>query len=390
MKRDNDPQNSPLSCFALAGPSYRLDLVRDSSALLVIFSATGRHDGTFDFDTIVFDRAMSILRVNDPVNGWYQHGVPGLGHSIDETCDLIGEIADDLGVDTICCMGSSMGAYAALLYGARLNARILAFVPDTRLQVPWSYSRKMMPERAVPVVRDLIQTLTRMQGVAQIVVGELDAMDLWHVARLPALPHVYLASLPGVGHGIPRVLKENGHLDKVLADFLSGLPLDPAVFDGEALTIRGLSRRLWLALDAYNTDRTDEAERLSRKALALHPASDCAKVLLARCLNRAADYKPALALLQNTSAQARRDSDVAVLFGQISRKLRDPAPALPLLQRAVDSDPRNDRLHYELGMCHWGAGNKAEAIAALNAAHLLRPDHAHYANQLTKLGPAAG
>jgi tetratricopeptide (TPR) repeat protein len=373
-----------------SGASYKLTPVPDSQTLFVIFSATGKSDGRFDFGKIAPGLPVTTLLVNDPVNGWYQHGVPGLGHSIDETCDLIGEIADDLGVGTICCMGSSMGAYAALLYGARLNARILAFAPDTRLQVPWSYSRKMMPEGAVPVVPDLIDTLTRMQGVAQIVVGELDAMDLWHVARLPALPHVYQASLPGVGHGIPRVLKENGHLDKVLADFLSGRPLDPAVFDGKALTIRGLSRTLWLALDAYNTDRTDEAERLSRKALALHPASDCAKVLLARCLNRAADYKTAVALLQDTSTQARRDSDVAVLFGQISRKLRDPAPALPLLQRAVDSDPRNDRLHYELGMCHWGAGNKAEAIAALNAAHLLRPDHAHYASQLAKLGPAAG
>ncbi|EOM1368664.1 hypothetical protein ACNBBY_001276, partial [Escherichia coli] len=145
MTLDNKNMNLQLNINE-HGVSHRL-IKKTSNKLLVFFSGTDKKDGRFDFWKSADELPYNILLINNGKNEWYQDSIPGFSSSISETIEKIKYISEQLGCDEIITIGVSMGGYAASLFGALLDCRVLAFSFDTVLKYPLSRSAKRIPKK---------------------------------------------------------------------------------------------------------------------------------------------------------------------------------------------------------------------------------------------------
>ena len=107
-----------------------------SDRLVIVFSHINEKPGRFSFYGTFRDIAVNKLFVNTPANRWYQDGIPGIGDWIEAAADGIRIIMQEIAPRSVMCIGNSMGAYAALLFGTLVNAdHVLAIGPETLLRL---------------------------------------------------------------------------------------------------------------------------------------------------------------------------------------------------------------------------------------------------------------
>lgn len=79
----------------------------------------------------VFHEPFNCIYVQDPKSRWYHYGVEGLGENVDEVALSLKREIERLQPSHIVTVGQSMGAYAALVFGALLNVdKVIAFAPQ--------------------------------------------------------------------------------------------------------------------------------------------------------------------------------------------------------------------------------------------------------------------
>lgn len=260
---------------------FRLDRETDSDVLAIVFSHVSEQPGRFSFYGSFRDIAANKLFVNTPGNGWYRDGVPGLGDDIDSAADGLRIMIRRIAPRTVVCVGNSMGAYAALLFGELINAdRVLAIGPETLLDQPGSRSRGFLAGRPPPSrYADLLPVLSRFAADRRIsiVIGESDLFDLEYARRVAHLPGMRLRSLRGVGHEVPAMLHRFGAWRPLIQDFVRDgslpafLPLEGWILEaGDAADALVEGRRLRLA-----GDRRAARDRLGH-CLGLYPDADAA------------------------------------------------------------------------------------------------------------------
>lgn len=259
---------------------FRLDRSPDSDVLAIVFSHVSEPPGRFSFYASFRDVPVNKLFVNTPGNGWYRDGVPGLGNDIDSTAEGLRIMMQQVAPRTVVCIGNSMGAYAALLFGELINAdRVLAIGPETLLDQPGSRSRGFLAGRPLSPYPDLLPVLSRPAADRRtsIIIGESDLFDLDYARRVAHLPGIRLRSLRGVGHEVPAMLHRFGVWRPLIRDFARDgslpafLPLEGRIFEaGDAADALIEARRLRLA-----GDRRAARGRLGH-CLALYPDADAA------------------------------------------------------------------------------------------------------------------
>ena len=110
---------------------------------------------------------------------------------------------------SVMCIGNSMGAYAALLFGTLVNAdHVLAIGPETLLRLAGSRSRAFIGNRPPTPFDDLLPYLSQPAAgrKTDIVIGESDLVDVHCARRIAHLDGVRIRSLRGVGHEVPAML----------------------------------------------------------------------------------------------------------------------------------------------------------------------------------------
>ncbi|UEM22225.1 tetratricopeptide repeat protein [Skermanella mucosa] len=260
---------------------FRLDRNPDSDVLAVVFSHVSEQPGRFSFYGSFRDIAVNKLFVNTPGNGWYRDGVPGLGDDVDSTADGIRILMQQIAPRTVVCVGNSMGAYAALLFGVLINAdRVLAIGPETLLDQPGSRSRGFLAGRPPPSsYADLLPVLSlpAADRRTSIVIGESDPSDVECARRVAHLPGMRLRSMRGVGHEVPAMLHRFGAWRPLIRDFVRDgslpalLPLEGRIFEaGDAAEALVEGRRLRLA------GNLRAARARLGHCLALYPDADLA------------------------------------------------------------------------------------------------------------------
>lgn len=65
----------------------------------------------------------SKIFINDEHNGWYVHGIPGVG-DVNKSIDFLFNILNMLKAEEVILIGPSMGGYGAMLYGAILKMKM--------------------------------------------------------------------------------------------------------------------------------------------------------------------------------------------------------------------------------------------------------------------------
>ncbi|HCD1947032.1 TPA: hypothetical protein NBI94_004847, partial [Escherichia coli] len=132
--------------------------------------------------------------------------IPGFSSSISETIEKIKYISEQLGCDEIITIGVSMGGYAASLFGALLDCRVLAFSFDTVLKYPLSRSAKRIPKKTKIIYKNLRPIIKNSKCRITALSGEMDFPDLLSLSRISDLKNVKAYSVRGVTHGVGRFI----------------------------------------------------------------------------------------------------------------------------------------------------------------------------------------
>jgi pimeloyl-ACP methyl ester carboxylesterase len=195
----------------------------DSDTVIVAFSSRGAENGHFHFfelGRVVPEPAKLLVR--DPSENWYNTGLPGVGDTVDDIAKRIKKEIAKLGVKRILTIGSSMGGYAAILFGCMIGAeRVIALVPQTLLDPG-------LPQRRPPAdvrlqVADLKPIISETpQTRIDLVVALNDLLDVFHAQRVASLPSVRILGLPGVGHSFGEELNEERKYYPLITDLIEG------------------------------------------------------------------------------------------------------------------------------------------------------------------------
>jgi hypothetical protein len=203
----------------------------DSDVLLVAFGGLNRQIGIppFEFMRLTGDTPVKKLFVRDPRQAWYHRGLPGYSGTLEETFAAIGERIDGAGRTVF--TGNSAGGYAALLFGAQLQAdAIICFAPQTTLRMHelhaigdrrWDDHLRPLFKAGVMDERWLDLRALPRNPAARVYFDEGLEVDRLHAERIASVAQLHPER--GVGdHNLVSVMRDRGELAAILGAALAG------------------------------------------------------------------------------------------------------------------------------------------------------------------------
>lgn len=304
-----------------------------SSTLLVVFAAANAR--SFTFYNTTQGLPCDVLYVRDPrKNAWFQEGFldrPG----IDASVEYLRALASSY--DRVVVSGASMGGYAAILFGSRIDARtIFALGPQTLLNHSYSRSPRRNVTLRVPDLADVVRASP--PGQIHMLVGVLDAVDYFNVVRLVDLGGAQVYCFEAEDHFLPKSLAKTEALGRLFAAVVAGERPDPAPHP--VVTREGLDRA---RCDLIRTVvplifETGDYGR-ARALVEAFPASD-PPWALAHYLRGAAAFKqdlfaPAMQQLRICADLFPRSVDYNMLAAEAALHLGDAAAAVAFARRVL-------------------------------------------------------
>lgn len=268
----------------------------DGARTLVVF-LTARLQGRFDYWQIGHDLPVHRLFVNNGTHSkWYQSGVPGLGDDVPSTLRTIRQWADYLGARETLFVGTSMGGYGAILFGALSGSRALGFGAETYLKLAGSRSREMMPpaEQVVyPELRTVVATAT---APITAFCSESDPVDLFCLQRMDGIPNFTRRVVARATHNVSLDLRNWGLLRPVLDAFIAGEQIPPLPVDSDILQrLPQFATRLYRMHAAVAAGDPDKALSYGSVLTRQYPTSDQVHFLVGWAQFKAGDFPSALA-----------------------------------------------------------------------------------------------
>jgi hypothetical protein len=207
------------------------EFTSDSATMVIAFAAmSSLRPPPFHLFEATTGLDAKRLFVRDPDRVWYQHGVPRFGNSIDEVGAALRAIVVEQGVERLVVIGSSAGGYAAIAFGAVLEADlVIAFAPQTRIDRGW------LDEVGDERWRGHLATLDRLGGpdprwadlavalpreakpgtVFEIHYPTQLELDRRHADRLRGLPGVSMIGHEKAAHNFVQGLRNRGELREI-------------------------------------------------------------------------------------------------------------------------------------------------------------------------------
>ena len=354
---------------------YELD--SESDNLLIYFSSAGAAapQGRSKFSEF---RGNKIF-IRDTAKNWYNKSINGLCEDADDLHRVLSEFSDNYSRSNITVAGSSMGGYAALLFGIKIGAgRIVSIAPQTFLRPDIPNSPR------TPVKYDdlsLIIQGRRHDAHIEIWYGRESILDLFNCLRIPPGKGISHHCVEGGMHNVLATIKREGKLDVFFEHIISGqggsMPsstlepadaslalsaaelfyverdpkaviehLAPIVEESPLSAVSYLLARCYFDLDDHVL-----AMKYLEKAIVLSPKNYEAYYLLGVCLEKMGRFKFAALAYQNgleffpspNAARLARLGNAQFRCGKFSA-------ALESHRRALDVDARMSRSHYQAGM----------------------------------------
>ena len=192
-----------------------------ADSLLIVFSCANSKSFTFFLNTQ--SMPCDVLYVRDPfLNHWYQSGVEA-GSDVNALAETLKRLSGSY--RAVYCLGSSMGGYASLLFGALLRARrVIALAPQVVLDPSFPRS----PHRDTPLHYADIRALVKAATTTEILIafGDLDLVDSYNISllqeggRFPE--HVSVFSYRAFDHLFPKALQKASPLDQYFSQIFTG------------------------------------------------------------------------------------------------------------------------------------------------------------------------
>lgn len=208
------------------------DLRSKSPVMVVAFAA---HPGPrlaqppYAFLKSLLHQELKAIWVRDHALAWYHRGVRGVGDGVDAVAARLRELSAV--ADTTVMIGSSAGAYAALLFGALLGCESHAFSPQTfveparlRAADDYRFARQMdaIEGHVDPRYADLLPVLARSDAPAHVYFGIENDLDTLHAERIGHLDQVELHRFEFEDHNVAHQLRDDGYLGELLDRVAAG------------------------------------------------------------------------------------------------------------------------------------------------------------------------
>ncbi len=117
-----------------------MDFDSPATTLVVTFGGLRQRVGIpyFEFVKMLRPYALKKLFVRDIHGLWYQRGVPGIPGGVAGLRDLLKDVIREAGIQRTVFIGNSGGGYAAILFGALVDAsEVHAFNPKSNIDPLW-------------------------------------------------------------------------------------------------------------------------------------------------------------------------------------------------------------------------------------------------------------
>ena len=207
-----------------------------SNALVVAFTsfgdAPGRPPRSFEWCDLLAGLPCGRLYLRDTSQLWFQHGALGAGTTPEELTSFIVTVAKGRPILTL---GSSMGGFAALLYGALAGARsVLAVSPQTSIHpatrpvTEHRYLEVMDAAHAEGPFPDVLPLYLAGGGArgARLLYGADVSIDRRHAERLLGVPGVTVEPHENGGAALAYALLRHGKLLPLVEHELRTLALE--------------------------------------------------------------------------------------------------------------------------------------------------------------------
>jgi hypothetical protein len=345
---------------------HLLLLEREGDTAAVFFSARGS-GREFGFYRIAHRLSATALLVKDPTNNWYNTGIEGVGATVDEIAE---SIRATVGNRRIVTVGSSMGGYAAILFGCLLGAhRCVALAPQTRLDRRLPLSPPAGVELQAPDLRRHL--LESPATKVRIFLGGSDLTDAYHAYRVADLPNVDVSVFPDGGHSVAEALSGTEALWDIVDATIADKPHVPAgletgIDDGALRhAITEAVERRYFGGDAIPP---------LLKLIAARPHWAGAHQFIGQVHLNAKRFVEAEASFRNAILLQQVDWYVPYRYlGEALMRQGRLSEAEPLLQRAVDMRPQWGWAQCFLAECLFRQGRDDEAEAHFAIAAGIEP-----------------
>ncbi|MCV9960715.1 hypothetical protein OIU34_02285 [Pararhizobium sp. BT-229] len=370
---------------ALKSATYKIEPMAGSRKLIIFFSATGAKPNQFNFHKEGMKLPCHRMFINNGHNEWYQRGVPRLGNNVEETVETIWRWAEHLGADEIYTCGGSMGAYAAILYGTMLGARVLSFAAETTLGIEGSRSVSHIRKGTELRFPELAGYIADAKKPVFHYAGELDPIDVYCATKLKGTPNLTITTLRGVDHNPPRYIRDVGLLPDFLDQFLHNKPMPKTPVDGIVLQKEGFADLFLSAFQSYKRKDWENVIPTGKAALEILPTSEYCHFLVAYALQKLGRTQDALLHISTAKALAYENTEVypeiLLVFASCIRSIGYPSHAVELYQAIIAVDENNHRAHFGLGLSLSNLSEKTEAKLAFSKAYELSPKNPNYAKK---------
>lgn len=286
-------------------------------SVIVIFSSFAAKDyGPRAFSyikhfSLVHDRC-DLVFIKDPRNQWYNKGISGLGSNLDECVNSLFKITKEYSRSVF--FGSSMGAYASLLFGQRCKATsVISLAPQTFLAAPYP---RFNPKIHHGSYVDLSVESNPQNTEKLVVIGEEELFDIYQLNRLSDDSQLRRISVPGAHHNVVKFLDDRGLLqglaeaiaddqmdqyNRKLEELVRSSRIDWQSKDKDATeTIDSVA----IALEAFYAGDLDLARTRLEQLLNDHPNWLGVLLLLADIYFQQSDPEKALQCLYEVRAQS--------------------------------------------------------------------------------------
>jgi len=385
-----DKMPSHASKIDFTGPSHHLRPYDGAKRLVVFFGAKDLSFEKYNFFQTGRELPEHCLFLNNGVNHWYQYGVPGVGADFATTVDAIKHWRDVLGVEEVLTIGTSMGGYGAIQYGAALNARVLAFATDARLMDKHSQSSRHFIKEGPPSCPDLCELLAKTPTDVTLFAGERDAVDLHSASQFNRIDCVRAISLIGSDHILPTYLSRQARLVPLLRSFVAGNGIPHQPDAGDALTCHGYVENAFAAFDATQEQDWTRCEAAARSALEAYPHGEAANLLLGRALLQQDRVEDALMRLAVCSASQPDDIEAKTLLALALRRVGARAQARHVYDQILLQKPGSHRSWYALCILALDAGDLHAALSAGRKAAKIFPSSKLYQDRVENIEARLG
>jgi tetratricopeptide (TPR) repeat protein len=371
---------------AQSGPSFDFRISEGATKLVLYFSGTAMSNGKFNYWKIGNAIPTHRLFINNGRNHWYQDGVPGLGESVDETVETIRLWAKKLGASEIYTVGQSMGAHGAILYGAKLGARVLAFNAETIIGLEASRSEKLMQDNPAIVYPDLRPVMEEATQPIYAFAGERDPIDLYCAGKAEGPRNYHPKTIIGIGHGMASFLHNRNRLVPLVTRLIENRPPPTIRAYGKGLERPGFAEAFYDQHRHMAARRFAKAAEAGRLAISLYGEADHSFYLAASALMAQGGFSEALPLIERALAIAPRNLDYRFLMARHLTKKGDKDRAVAMHRDIVAVRPDHAGAHYELAALLFSRRDFAASLEAARRAAELRPETAKFADLRDRAG----